>query len=91
MALTARIGVLPSDLAATGRGDAPDWAINKALRWLGVVRAGLSMDRHYPLERYEEHVAATGLVPGARFATWDSEPWEPGRAYAVSVHRRPNR
>jgi hypothetical protein len=55
------------------------------------VRAGLSMDRHYPLERYEEHVAATGLVPEARFATWDSEPWEPGRAYAVSVHRRPNR
>ena len=43
------------------------------------------------LERYEEHVAATGLVPEARFATWDSEPWEPGRAYAVSVHRRPDR
>jgi hypothetical protein len=63
---------------------------HKALRWLGVVRAGLSTDRHYPLERYEEHVAATGLVPEARFATWDSEPWEPGRAYAVSVHRRPD-
>ena len=55
------------------------------------MRAGLSTDRHYPLERYEEHVAATGLVPEARFATWDSEPWEPGRAYAVSVHRRPDR
>ena len=57
------------------------------LRWLGVVRGGFSTDRHYPLERYEEHVAATGLLPEARFATWDSEPWEPGRAYAVSVHR----
>jgi len=43
------------------------------------------------LERYEEHAAATGLVPEARFAAWDSEPWEPGRAYAVSVHRRPDR
>jgi hypothetical protein len=69
----------------------PDWAINKALRWLGVVRAGFSTDHHYPLERYEEQVAATGLVPEARFATWVREPWEPGRDYAVSVHRRPDR
>jgi len=44
----------------------PDWATNT--------------DRHDPLERYQEHVAATGLVPEARLATWDSEPWEPGRA-----------
>jgi len=55
------------------------------------VRAGFSTDRLYPLERYEERAAATGLVPEARFATWDSEPTEPGRAYAVSVQRRPDR
>ena len=55
------------------------------------TNATANTDRHYPRERYEEHVAATGLVLEARFATWDSEPLEPGRAYAVSVHRRPDR
>ena len=53
----------------------------------GRLVAGFSTDRHYPLERYDEQVMAAGLVPEARFATWDRDPWASGSAYAVSVHR----
>jgi hypothetical protein len=77
-------------VAATGRGDAPGLGDQQGVAVARRRASRLSTDRHDPLERYQEHVAATGLMPEARFATWDSEPWEPGRAYAVSVHRCPD-
>jgi len=54
----------------------------------GHLIAGFSTDRHHPLDAYDADVAATGLTPVARFATWDRAPWTPTSTYAVSVHRR---
>ncbi len=54
----------------------------------GVLVAGFSVDRRYPLADYDEHAAAAGLTLAERFATWDRAPFEPGCDYAVSVHRR---
>ena len=60
----------------------------------GRLVAGFSTDAQgYPVERYDELCTAAGLVPEARYATWDREPFAGGdRAggdYAVSVHRKP--
>jgi SAM-dependent methyltransferase len=52
----------------------------------GVLVAGFSLDRGYPLEQYDAEAAAAGLHVVERYATWDREPFE-GGAYAVSVHR----
>lgn len=41
------------------------------------------------LAQYDALAAAAGLEPEERFATWDRDPWQPGGAYAVSVHRHP--
>ena len=55
----------------------------------GSVIAGyqLRADR-LSLEAYDAHARAAGLALTERYATWDREPWRPGGAYAVSVHRR---
>ena len=53
----------------------------------GLLVAGFSIrPRRLPLERYDELAAGAGLVPVARWATWDREPFA-GGDYAVSVHR----
>ena len=54
----------------------------------GVLIAGFSLDRGYAIDDYDAHASAAGLTLAERFATWDRQPWVPGGAYAVSVHRR---
>lgn len=54
----------------------------------GLLVAGFSLRRdRLPLRRYDELAEAAGLVPVARWATWDRQPFSDGD-YAVSVHRR---
>jgi SAM-dependent methyltransferase len=54
----------------------------------GRLVAGFQLDRGYSASDYDEHAAACGLELEARWSTWDGDPFEPGGAYAVSVHRR---
>jgi SAM-dependent methyltransferase len=53
----------------------------------GLLVAGFSVrpDR-LSLQRYDEAAEAAGLLPVARWATWDRRPFD-GGDYAVSVHR----
>ena len=39
----------------------------------------------YDLASFDEHCGAAGLTLTDRWSTWDSEPFEPGNDYAVSV------
>jgi SAM-dependent methyltransferase len=55
----------------------------------GLLVAGFSLDRRYPLADYDAHAAAAGLDLLERWATWDRRPFAPDGDYAVSVHRRP--
>ncbi|MEV6694661.1 class I SAM-dependent methyltransferase [Micromonospora sp. NPDC051196] len=55
----------------------------------GVIAIGFGTDRGYPLRDFDEHVAAAGLLPEHRFATWDLRPWRDDADFAVSVLRRP--
>lgn len=43
----------------------------------------------FDLGRYDAWCAAAGLVLQDRWSTWSRDPWEPGGAYAVSVHVTP--
>jgi SAM-dependent methyltransferase len=43
----------------------------------------------FGLPDYDRLALAAGLVPVARYATWNRDPWRPGDSYAVSVHARP--
>ena len=55
----------------------------------GALVAGFQLEpRGLTLARYDEVASAAGLVLADRFATWDRQPFAPGGAYAVSVHRR---
>ncbi|MCX5417163.1 class I SAM-dependent methyltransferase [Streptomyces sp. NBC_00059] len=54
----------------------------------GHLVAGFSLDRGYTLDAYDEHCRAAGLLPEARYATWERSPFS-GGDYAVSVHRMP--
>lgn len=54
----------------------------------GALVAGFQLDRGYTLDDHDAAVAATGLVPAGRYATWDRQPFTEGHRYAVSVHRR---
>lgn len=54
----------------------------------GALIAGFQLDQGYGLDRYDAACAAAGLRLDARFATWERDPWGPGGAYAVSIHRR---
>jgi SAM-dependent methyltransferase len=64
-------------VAACARHLAPD----------GTLVSGFQLDGDYPLARYDADCAAAGLVLAERYATWEGDPWEPGAAYAVSLHR----
>ncbi|WP_264005239.1 class I SAM-dependent DNA methyltransferase [Mycolicibacterium sphagni] len=57
------------------------------LRPGGLLVAGFSVrpDR-LSLQRYDHAAAEAGLIPVARWATWDRKPFD-GGDYAVSVHR----
>lgn len=57
----------------------------------GLLVAGFSLGRGYPIEAYDADADATGLELAERFATWDRRPWTPAAEYAVSVHRRSTR
>ena len=41
----------------------------------------------YDVAAYDADCEAAGLVPVARHATWQGDPWTAGGDYAVSVHR----
>jgi trans-aconitate methyltransferase len=55
----------------------------------GLLVAGFALkpDR-LSLREYDELTDQAGLIPVARFATWDRQPFD-GGDYAVSVHRAP--
>ncbi|MCH8814089.1 MAG: SAM-dependent methyltransferase, partial [Chloroflexi bacterium] len=54
----------------------------------GVLVAGFQLQPgRLSLDRYDELAAFAGLALTERWATWDCDPWIPGGAYAVSVHR----
>lgn len=54
----------------------------------GVLVAGFQLGRGYDLDRYDTDCETAGLTLDARYATWECDPWDPSRDYAVSVHRR---
>lgn len=56
------------------------------LRPGGFLVAGFQLDGTLGLDDYDAQCAAGGLRLSERWATWDREPWQPGGAYAVSVH-----
>lgn len=62
--------------------------LTRCLRPGGRLVAGFGVrpDR-LPLDRYDALAAAAGLIPVARWATWDGRPYADGD-YAVSVHAR---
>ena len=55
----------------------------------GLLVAGFSTDQGYDAASYDADCSAAGLELVERWATWDREPYGPGGAYAVSVHRVP--
>jgi 2-polyprenyl-3-methyl-5-hydroxy-6-metoxy-1,4-benzoquinol methylase len=55
----------------------------------GLVVTGFATDRGYPLDAFDRHWAAAGLVLEHRFATWDLRPWQQDSPWAVTVLRRP--
>jgi SAM-dependent methyltransferase len=61
-----------------------------ALRPGGALVAGFSLrPGGYDLASYDAHCGTAGLELGARWATWEREPFVEGGDYAVSVHHRP--
>ncbi|MFI0464222.1 class I SAM-dependent methyltransferase [Saccharopolyspora sp. 5N102] len=61
--------------------------VARHVRPAGLLIAGFSLDRGYPIADYDAHAAAAGLTLTDRFATWDRAPFTDGD-YAVSVHVR---
>jgi SAM-dependent methyltransferase len=56
----------------------------------GRLIAGFQLGaRALPVERYDALARDAGLELDERWSTWDRDPWRPGDAYAVSVHRKP--
>jgi SAM-dependent methyltransferase len=57
----------------------------------GRLIAGFQLGtRALTIERYDELARDAGLELDERWSTWDQDPWQPGEAYAVSVHRKPS-
>lgn len=55
----------------------------------GVLVAGFQLlPGRLTVDRYEECVVAAGLVPAARYATWDGDRFTPGGDYVVVVSKR---
>ncbi len=62
----------------------------KHLRGGGLLISGFQLAAgRYSLEAYDADVAAAGLEPYERYASWDRDRWTGAGGYAVSVHRRP--
>ena len=56
----------------------------------GVLVAGFSLETDgYSLGEWDDDCAAAGLALQERFSTWGRDPFGPGDAYHVSVHRLP--
>jgi SAM-dependent methyltransferase len=54
----------------------------------GVFIAGFQLQPgRLSLDDYDAHCIAAGLTLAERWSTWDRDPWVPGGAYAVLVHR----
>jgi len=51
----------------------------------GLLVAGFSL-RGITLDEYDAAAEAAGLALADRWSTWDRQPFNPGDAYAVSVH-----
>jgi SAM-dependent methyltransferase len=73
---------------AAGTHEALVAGVARHLRPGGHLVAGFGLGRGYAAEDHDAHAAAAGLVPVARFATWEGAPWEEGDGYLVAVHRR---
>ena len=58
------------------------------LRPSGLLVAGFSLGRDYPIEQYDAQAADAGLELVDRYATWERAPFDADADYAVSVHRR---
>ena len=56
----------------------------------GALVSGFQLGRGYGIDRYDDDCRASGLVPVARWATWDGAHYDEGDDYAVSLHRRPD-
>jgi SAM-dependent methyltransferase len=71
-------------------------ALGEQLRPGGLLVCGFGLDRkHLPgsaavvtLDDFDAWSDAAGLVPEARYATWDAQPYPGAGGYAVSVFRR---
>jgi SAM-dependent methyltransferase len=59
------------------------------LRSDGLLVAGFGLDRGYPLDDFDAHLAAAGLGREHRFATWDLRPWADTADFAVTLARKP--
>lgn len=56
----------------------------------GLLIAGFQLQRgRLSLDQYDEFAERAGLSLAERWSTWDREPWDAARGYAVSVHRKP--
>jgi SAM-dependent methyltransferase len=56
----------------------------------GLLVSGFQLLKgQYGLAAYEEHCAAAGLAPVARYSTWNRDPFGPDSGYLVAVHRAP--
>jgi SAM-dependent methyltransferase len=56
----------------------------------GRLVAGFQLRAGWPpLEEYDRWCADAGLVPDARYASWDKQPFEAPGTYVVAVHQRP--
>jgi len=51
----------------------------------GLVIAGFQLTGRLSLAQFDDGAAAAGLVPVARFATWDRAPFVAGGDYVVTV------
>jgi SAM-dependent methyltransferase len=89
---TIEVGVLAGNVphfADPGTEQALVAGVARHVRVGGVLVAGFQLNRTYTLELFDLHCAASGLELAARHSSWDGAIFEPGRDYAVSVHRRP--
>jgi SAM-dependent methyltransferase len=55
----------------------------------GLLVSGWRTDR-LAVPDYDALVAGAGLVPVARWATWDADPWAPDADWCVAVDRLPD-
>ena len=54
----------------------------------GLLVSGWRTDR-MTAQAYDDLAAGAGLVPVARWSTWDADAWVDGADWCVRVHRRP--